>query len=89
MRKINYRGVDATGMDRKTFEERLRECEREAKSADTNYLRGFVNGYESSLGIFGRTLRRIFPNYENLEVMVFRNELVERRRREIDAYGNS
>ncbi len=89
MKKINYPGVDATGMDRKTFEKILEECEKESRTKSSDCLRVYIEGYELSIGGFGKLLRRMLPNYEPLKIRVFRNELTGRIGKETEIYGNS
>ena len=89
MNDINYPGVDATGMGRREFDDMRAEYEKKAKAESTDYLRGYLNRHESSVGRIGRILRKIIPNYEPLEVRVFRNEMTRRLEKEMEVYGNS
>ena len=50
MNDINYPGVDATGMGRREFDDMRAEYEKKAKAESTDYLRGYLNRYESSVG---------------------------------------
>ena len=88
MKNINYPGVDATGMSRKEFYEKIKSFREESKSSSTNFLEGYIKGYTSSYGIIGRFLTRIFPHSESLELRVFREELLERYRRMNKEFGD-
>ena len=88
MKNIFYPNLNATGTDRRTFEKMLEECKRESKTKSTDYLRGYLDKYELSMWPIEKILIKISPNYEPLKVRVFRNELTERCRKEMEVYGN-